>query len=200
MPWVTFRWMTVEDIKAIYAYLQLIPAVANPVPDDIKGPFAAAPPVPMPAVYDEGDVARNLPPGVSAEPIVMGPGVKWGTLVVTAAPDAPIGEGEFEVVGTSLRGEEKLAPKDASGLQYREHTCQPSPPSQASKKLRAVCSIELFIGSLQQEDTTSEIVQDGGETSTCCQGRRVFGHIRRLRSTPRGALLHVMRIGAVSEQ
>jgi hypothetical protein len=44
-------------------------------------------------------------------------------------------------------------------LQYREHTCQPSPASQASKKLRAVWSIELFIGSLQQEDTTSEIVE-----------------------------------------
>jgi len=33
--------------------------------------------------------ARNLPPGVTAEPIVIGPGMKWGTLVVTAAPDAP---------------------------------------------------------------------------------------------------------------
>ncbi len=52
--------------------------------------------------------ARHLPPGVTAEPITIGPGMKWGTLVVTAAPDAPIGEGEIEIVGTSLRGEEKL--------------------------------------------------------------------------------------------
>ena len=52
--------------------------------------------------------ARNLPPGVTAEPITLGPNVKWGTLVITAAPDAPIGEGEIQVIGTSIRGEEKL--------------------------------------------------------------------------------------------
>jgi len=60
--------------------------------------------------------ARNLPPGVAAEPITMGPGVKWGTLVVTAAPDAPIGEGEIEVVGTSLRNDEKLVRKARGGV------------------------------------------------------------------------------------
>jgi len=48
--------------------------------------------------------ARHLPPGVTAEPIIIGPGMKWGTLIVTAAPDAPIGEGEIEIVGTSKRG------------------------------------------------------------------------------------------------
>ena len=45
--------------------------------------------------------ARNLPPGVTADPIVIGKGVKWGTLVVTAAADAPIGEGEIQLVGVS---------------------------------------------------------------------------------------------------
>ncbi len=60
--------------------------------------------------------ARKLPPGVTAEPIVIGPGMKWGTLVVTAAPDAPIGEGEIEVVGTSARGEEKLVRKAHGGV------------------------------------------------------------------------------------
>jgi hypothetical protein len=59
--------------------------------------------------------ARNLPPGVTAEPITIGPGVKWGTLVVTAASDAPISEGEIDVVGTSLRGEEKLVRKARGG-------------------------------------------------------------------------------------
>ncbi len=59
---------------------------------------------------------RNLPPGVTAEPIIIGPGVKWGTLVVTAAPDAPIGEGEFEVIGTSERGSEKLTRKARGGV------------------------------------------------------------------------------------
>jgi hypothetical protein len=60
--------------------------------------------------------ARNLPPGVTAEPITLGPGMKWGTLVVTAAPDAPIGEGEIEVVGTSLRGDEKLERRARGGV------------------------------------------------------------------------------------
>jgi hypothetical protein len=46
--------------------------------------------------------AAHLPPGVTAEPCVIGPDVKWGTLIVSAAPDAPIGEGDFEVVGKSV--------------------------------------------------------------------------------------------------
>ena len=45
--------------------------------------------------------ARNLPPGVTVDPIVIGPGLKWGTLVATAATDAPPGEAEIQVVGTS---------------------------------------------------------------------------------------------------
>ena len=60
--------------------------------------------------------AHNLPPGVTAEPIIIGPGMKWGTLVVTAAPDAPIDEKEIEVVGTSLRGGEQLIRKARGGV------------------------------------------------------------------------------------
>ncbi len=60
--------------------------------------------------------ARNLPPGVTAEPITIGHGVKWGTLVVTATPDAPMGEGEIEIVGTAMRGEEKLSRKARGGV------------------------------------------------------------------------------------
>jgi hypothetical protein len=60
--------------------------------------------------------ARNLPKGVTAEPITIGPGVKWGTLVVTAAPDAPLSDGEFEVIGTAMRGEEKLVRKARGGV------------------------------------------------------------------------------------
>ncbi len=60
--------------------------------------------------------ARNLPPGVTAEPIIIGPGMKWGTLVVTAAPDAPIGEGAIEIVGTAMRDKEKLTRKARGGV------------------------------------------------------------------------------------
>lgn len=45
--------------------------------------------------------AKNLPAGLTSEPCVIGKDVKWGTLIVTAAPDAPIGESDFEVVGKS---------------------------------------------------------------------------------------------------
>lgn len=54
--------------------------------------------------------AKNLPPGLSSEPIVIGKDVKWGTLIVTAAADAPIGESSFEVVGSS-----KIKTKDKDG-------------------------------------------------------------------------------------
>ena len=42
---------------------------------------------------------RGLPKGVTAEPIVLGPGVTWGTLVLTAAADAEIGESEIQIIG-----------------------------------------------------------------------------------------------------
>ena len=60
--------------------------------------------------------AKNLPPGVTADPIVIGHGVKWGTLIVTAASDAPIGEGEIEIVGTAPRDKEKLVRKARGGV------------------------------------------------------------------------------------
>jgi hypothetical protein len=61
MPWALFRWMTEEDLKSIYAYLRKVPAVDNPVPDDIKGAAAAAQPVPFPGSYTDGEVSRPLP-------------------------------------------------------------------------------------------------------------------------------------------
>ena len=45
--------------------------------------------------------ARNLPAGVTARPFILFPDNKWGTLVLEAAADAPIGEAEIEVVGTA---------------------------------------------------------------------------------------------------
>ncbi len=59
--------------------------------------------------------AKNLPKGLSAEPIIIGKEVKWGTLIVTAAPDAAIGEGEFEVVGKS-----KIKVKDKDGKEVEK--------------------------------------------------------------------------------
>ena len=60
MPWPNFRWMHTDDIKAIFAYLQVIPAVANPVSTDSKGGLAAATPVPLPTTYDRGEQTRTI--------------------------------------------------------------------------------------------------------------------------------------------
>ena len=43
--------------------------------------------------------ARNLPPGVTAEPIIIAPGVFFASIVLTAAPDAPPFTGEVEFFG-----------------------------------------------------------------------------------------------------
>jgi hypothetical protein len=70
MPWLYYRWMTTSDIKAIYAYLQAIPAATNPVSADSKGSLATAP-VPLPTSYSDGDtdpLRPPLPPDGSADP------------------------------------------------------------------------------------------------------------------------------------
>jgi hypothetical protein len=63
MPWQAFRWMSREDIKAIYAYLKVIPGVTNAVtPDTIGG----APPGSPPLKYTDGEVQRDLPAELDA--------------------------------------------------------------------------------------------------------------------------------------
>ncbi|MCB9653614.1 MAG: collagen-like protein [Deltaproteobacteria bacterium] len=74
MPWAMYRWMTDADISAIYAYLRAIPAVRNPIPDDIKGVLATLEPLPAPTAYDEGAVVRPLPsmPEFDPESVLRG--------------------------------------------------------------------------------------------------------------------------------
>lgn len=67
MPWLAFRWMTVEDLKSMYAYLERVPPVRNPVPNDLKGAAAAARPMPFPGSYNEGEVVRPLPSESASE-------------------------------------------------------------------------------------------------------------------------------------
>jgi mono/diheme cytochrome c family protein len=71
MPWPNFRWMTTDDLKAIYEFLQLLPAANNQVPPDNKGIYAAVGPVPLPTEYNEGEETRPLPPASS--PDLLGP-------------------------------------------------------------------------------------------------------------------------------
>ncbi len=58
MPWPAFRWMSQDDIDAVYAYLQLVPPITTAVMADTK---PAAMPIPFPSAYNEGDITRPLP-------------------------------------------------------------------------------------------------------------------------------------------
>ncbi len=63
-PWQYYRWMSTDDLKAIYAYLKVIPAVSNAYDSDNK---VASSGVTFPCddagvcTYDEGAVNRTLP-------------------------------------------------------------------------------------------------------------------------------------------
>ena len=62
MPWDAYRWMSTADLKAIYAYLKVIPPVKNAVGADTK---PAAPPGPAPTHFTDGD--WTTPPALPAE-------------------------------------------------------------------------------------------------------------------------------------
>jgi hypothetical protein len=66
MPWLNFRYMPTSDIKAIYAYLQLIPAINNPlVTADQK---TLPPPGAPPTTYTEGNQASPVPLPLETDP------------------------------------------------------------------------------------------------------------------------------------
>jgi mono/diheme cytochrome c family protein len=46
MPWPAFRHMADDDLTAIFAYLQTVPAIANKVPDPVVAPGPEPPPPP----------------------------------------------------------------------------------------------------------------------------------------------------------
>jgi hypothetical protein len=104
MPWTALRWASTYDLKAMYAYLKRIPAVRNPVPDDIKGAAAAARPVPFPSSFTDGEVSRTLPAedsqdalyaqrGLAVQPLADPPGLAS----LSEADKASYGRGSYLV-------------------------------------------------------------------------------------------------------
>ena len=64
--------------------------------------------------------ATNLPPGVTCEPVVIGPGKTSAPLVFTAAKDAPLGQAAIRVVGkASIDGVETLRVARGGGLTWQ---------------------------------------------------------------------------------
>ncbi len=70
--------------------------------------------------------ARKLPPGVTATPVTLWPKGKWATLVLEAAPDAPIGESEIEIVGVSDFGSGPVERVARGGVVVMETTNTPA--------------------------------------------------------------------------
>ncbi len=67
MPWFVFRWMSLYDLRSIYAYLRAVPRVHNEVPPDTKTAAVAPAPIPPvePTAYTMGDQKGSgtpLPP------------------------------------------------------------------------------------------------------------------------------------------
>jgi hypothetical protein len=110
-PWQYHRWMTTDDLTAIYSYLTAIPPVANPDKPDDK---PALPSISFPSDYNEGAVNRVLPPETDGmgNPVPDPDNVQRGLAImpldVPLPPDAPtlalVGRGSYlvnAVVGCS---------------------------------------------------------------------------------------------------
>jgi hypothetical protein len=94
MPWRVFRWMSVTDMQAIYAYLKAIPAVSHPIANDSK---PIVPPVAAPTAYDDGDVARPLPDDASQDPHHRARGLAISPLANPSTADGLYGRGSYLV-------------------------------------------------------------------------------------------------------
>lgn len=60
MPWEFYRWLSEQDLDAVYAYLREVPAVNNPVPADTKNDLPIPVAVRFPHFYNDGTVDRPL--------------------------------------------------------------------------------------------------------------------------------------------
>lgn len=64
MPWFEYRWMTADDLKAVFAYLKAIPPENNDVPGDVKNDIAR---VTFPTTFADGEVQRALLPDTTKD-------------------------------------------------------------------------------------------------------------------------------------
>ncbi|MFI5309238.1 MAG: hypothetical protein ACHQ53_17915, partial [Polyangiales bacterium] len=105
MAWPDFRWASTDDLKAMYAYLKVIPAVSNAVAND-TGTHATAT-VPFPTNFVDGSEQRPLPLEVDSggKPIPDPDSIRRGMAIQPlaqvaandASTDAHIGRGSYLV-------------------------------------------------------------------------------------------------------
>lgn len=87
MPWLFLRWASDGDLRAIYAYLRAIPPASNIVPPDNKAGLGLPPAIPFCGTYDEGDVARALPPDDGS----LAPNLERGRAIQPLAEPSALG-------------------------------------------------------------------------------------------------------------
>jgi hypothetical protein len=108
MPWEDFRWMSTTDLKAVYAYLQTVPADTN----DVTPTAAGGPPLPLPTtdagapIFTDGQQATppTLPDEASDAPLFAARGRAVQALnepatvaSLSAADQAAYGRGAYLV-------------------------------------------------------------------------------------------------------
>jgi hypothetical protein len=106
MPWHIYRFMSRDDLKAIYAFFQRIPPVRNAIRETFKPPFPF-PPVPFPPLGD-GDPTHDpinaqrgllIPPFFSSGPAATTFVSQFNTTVARLTPEvqARVGRGSYLV-------------------------------------------------------------------------------------------------------
>jgi hypothetical protein len=88
-PWQHHRWLSTADLKAVYAFLKVIPPVSNSYAADNK---PSVPATPFPGRYNEGEVERPLPPeteGPNNAPIPDPDSILRGLAIVPVAIPFP---------------------------------------------------------------------------------------------------------------
>lgn len=97
-PWLHERWMSTADLKAIYAFLKVIPPINNAYQSDVK---PTLPGLPFTGVYNEGDVDRVLPPETdsSGQPVPDPENVLRGLAIVPLDIPPPADPVELSLYG-----------------------------------------------------------------------------------------------------
>jgi hypothetical protein len=98
--------------------------------------------------------ADHLPPGVTCEPLVIAPGMKAGTLILTAAADAPIGEAEINVVAKSQVAAAEVERVARGGVVVTDSTNTPCPSRMTRSIVLAVRENSPFRLTATAENTT----------------------------------------------
>jgi hypothetical protein len=128
MPWTDYRWMSVTDLKAVYAYLKIVPADTTA---DVLGK-PGGPPIPAPTTFTDGaaTTAPTLPAEAGDAPLFPKRGRAIQALVeptavasLSAADQAIYGRGAY-LVGIAPCGECHTNPERPSFTSTKYNTAQ----------------------------------------------------------------------------